>query len=343
MRIITKQLRTLMQCMAILITSQCSWFVTSGQETVDGIYISDYAMPYVARISLERAGAGLEISPDNTLVPPTASFPFNTGLNLGVYLSYKFINLSVSQSLVSKTNNRSLVVALNTYNQGNSFGGKFGFYNNVAALQDKKNLNVRSSINLFKFSPYWLVNTNYERFSIAAVSDYSKRQLRSAGAFMFELNPFFLQASGKNGMIIPSTDAYKSIFEDMAGLHKLTIINLDFRPGYAYTKVFDEGEYFISGGIFLGPGFGYHHAKTATYSKGGMHWQSSVRMAGSLGYNGDRYFIAGSFRYTNSFTPVSALGVLADEGLFLITFGLRFNAVEDILPKTWEELIGRRK
>lgn len=341
MRIFNKSYRTILKAMAIFITGQCGWLVVKSQVGVDPKYISDYALPYVARISLERAGAGLEISPDNTLVPPTASFPFNTGLNLGLNLSYKFFNLSVSQSLVRKTNNRSLVVSLNTYDGGNSFGGKLGFYNNVAALQDKKNLNVRSSINLFKFSPYWLINTNYKKFSLAAVSDYSKRQQRSAGAFIFELNPFLLQANGKNGMIIPSTSAYKSIFEEMAGLQRLTIINLDFRPGYAYTKVFDEGEYFISGGIFLGPGFGYHHATTATGSQGGMHWQSSVRMTGSVGYNGEHYFVAGSFRYTNSFTPVSALGVLADEGLFMITFGLRFDAIEDLLPDTWEELINR--
>lgn len=324
-------------------TVQCWWLVTKAQVAVDPKFISDFRLPYVARISLERAGAGLEISPDNTLVPPTASFPFNTGLNLGIYLSYKFVNLSVSQSLIRKTNNRSFVIALNTYNEGNSFGGKIGLYNNVAALQDKTNLNVRSSINLFKFSPYWLINTNYKRFSLAAISDYSKRQLRSAGAFMFELNPFLLRANGKNGMIIPFDNTYKSIFEEMAGLQKLTLINLDFRPGYVYTKVFEEGEYFISGGLFLGPGFGYHHTRTLSGNKAGMHWQSSVRMMGSLGYNGDSYFIAGSFRYTNSFTPVSALGVLADEGLFLITFGLRFDAVEKMLPNTWEELIGRRK
>lgn len=342
MRIIKKQNRTLPIGIAVFLTIQSCWLVSNCQPVVDGKYIGDYTLPYVARISLERAGAGLEISPDNTLMPPTASFPFNTGLNLGVNLSYKFINLSVSQSLIRKTNNRSLVVSLNTYSGGNSFGGKLGFYNNVASLQDKKNLNVHSSVNLFKLSPYWLINTNHKKFSLAAVSDYSKRQRRSAGAFMFELNPFFLQANGKNGLIIPADNNYKSIFEEMAGMQKLTIINLDFRPGYAYTKVFDEGEYFIAGGIFLGPGFGYHSAKTISGDKNGMHWQSSVRMSGSLGYNGDRYFIAGSFRYTNSFTPVSALGVLADEGLFMITFGLRFDAIEDLLPNSWEELINKK-
>ncbi|MEJ7769836.1 MAG: DUF4421 family protein [Chitinophagaceae bacterium] len=341
MCLIRKPYLIVIKWMILFIAGQICCLDIQSQVGVDSSYISDFSLPYVAKIALERTGAGIQVSPDNSLVPPTASFPFNTGLNLGVYLSYKFINLSVSQSLASKTNNRSLVVALNTYNQGNSFGGKIGFYNNVAAIQDKKNLNVRSAINLFKVSPYWLVNTNYKKFSLAAISDYSKRQQRSAGAFLFELNPFFLQARGKNGLIIPSENYYRSIFEDMAGLQKLTIINLDFRAGYAYTKVFDDGEYFIAGGLLLGPGFGYHHASTATKKERGMHWQSSVRMMGTLGYNGDDYFLAGSFRYTNSFTPISDLGVLADEGLFMITFGLRFDAFEDILPDTWEELIGR--
>jgi hypothetical protein len=312
-----------------------------GQVTVDSAYIRNYELPNVIRISLEKTGAGLEISPDNSLVTPTASFPFNTGTNLGLYLSYKFLNLSVSQSLHQKTNNKSLVVALNTTSGASTFGGKFGFYNNVAAVQDKKSIRVRSSINLFKFSPYWLVNTNYHKFSLAATADHSQLQRRSAGAFMFEINPFFLQASGKNGTIIPSGDTYKFIFEEMAGLQRLTIVNLDFRPGYMYTKVFEEGTWCISGGLFLGPGFGYHRASAETSTTSGLHWQSSLRMNGSVVYNADRYFIAGSFRYTNSFTPVSSLGILADEGLLMITFGLRFNALEHRIPETWRGLLGK--
>src|SRR5205823_8237164 len=146
----------------------------------------------------------------------------------------------------------------------------------------------------------------------------------SSGAFMFEVNPFFLHVKGKNDLIIPEDNTYKLLFQDMTGLQKLTIINLDLRPGYVYTKIFKEGMYFIAGGLFLGPGFGYHHASSAASTQSGMHWQSSLRMFGSLGYNGDRYFITGSFRYTNSFTPVSSMGVLADEGTVMLTFGFRF-------------------
>ena len=314
-----------------------------SQPTFDSAYIRDFDQPYTIRFALEKTGAGMEISPDNAIIAPGASFPFNTGTNLGFYLSYKFLNLSVSQSLHRQTNNQSLVVALNTSNGSRTFGGKFGFYSNVAAVLDKKSIRVRSAINLFKFSPFWLVNTNYHKLSLAAITDYSQLQRRSAGAFMFEVNPFFLRAAGKNGAIIPSGDTYKFIFEEMAGLQRLTIVNLDFRPGYVYTKVFDEGTWFIAGGLFLGPGFGYHHTKAETSTKGGVHWQSSLRMNGSVCYNADRYFIAGSFRYTNSFTPVSSLGVLADEGLFMITFGLRFNALEDKLPLTWKELLDKRR
>lgn len=214
-----------------------------------------------------------------------------------------------------------------------------GFYHNVAALKDQKNLNVRSSINLLKLSPYWLIHPNFKRLSLAAIADFSQIQRSSAGAFMFELNPFLIRARGRNGPIIPSDDKYKMLFEEISGLNKLIIINLDFRPGYVYTKVFDEGAYFLSGGLFLGPGFGYHHAKGNLSTQRGIHWQTSMRMLGSLGYNNNRYFIAGSIRYTNSFTPVSTIGVLAEEGSFMLTFGLRFNALEDKLPDTWEELI----
>jgi len=318
---------------------QLFYLGSSSQSKFDSAYIRNFDLPYTIRIALEKTGAGMEISPDNAVIAPGASFPFNTGTNLGVYLSYKFLNLSVSKSLHRQTDNQSLVVALNTNSGASTFGGKFGFYSNVAEVQDKKSVRVRSAINLFRFSPFWLVNTNYHKFSIAAITDQSQLQRRSAGAFMFEINPFVLRAAGKNGSIIPSADTYNFIYEEMAGLQRLTIVNLDFRPGYMYTKVFEEGTWYLSGGLFLGPGFGYHHAKAETSTQSGLHWQSSLRMNGSVGYNADKYFLAGSFRYTNSFTPVSSLGVLADEGLFMITFGLRFNALENKLPLSWRELL----
>ncbi len=330
-----KAVTLLMGALLICLLSNC-------QGTVDPNFISDFKLPYSAKLSLERNGAGLDISPDNTLVPPSVSFPFNTGLNLGLNLSYKFLSLSVSQSLHSRTNNHSLAVTLNTYNGSVNFGGKIGFYSNVAALKDKKTLNVRTSINLFKLSPYWLLHPNYKHLSLAAIRDFSQLQRRSAGGFMFEINPMLIRGSGRGGPIIPAGSTYIALFDKMAGLKTLTIINLDIRPGYAYTKVFDEGRYFLTGGLFLGTGFGYHHANTDSSSHGGMHWQTSLRMTGSAGYNGEAYFIAGSFRYTNSFTPVSSMGVLAEESSFMLIFGLRFNALENRLPSTWKELLHKK-
>jgi hypothetical protein len=213
-----------------------------------------------------------------------------------------------------------------------------GFYSNVAALKDKKTLNVKTSINLFKLSPYWLLHPNYKRLSLAAIRDFSQLQRRSAGSFMFEINPMLIRGSGKGGPIIPMENFYKNLFDQMAGLKTLTIINLDIRPGYVYTKVFEEGRYFLTGELFLGTGFGYHHANSAAESKSGMHWQTSLRMAGSVGYNGGNYFVAGSFRYTNSFTPVASIGVLAEESNFMLIFGLRFSALENRLPTHWKGL-----
>ncbi len=303
-----------------------------AQADLDRAYIQDYVYPYVARLSLERTGAGLQISPDYTVIPATASFPFNTGTNLSLNVYYKFLNFSISQTINSKTNNKSFVIALYETNGPVSVGGKLGFYSNVAALEDQKVIDTKSSINLFKFSPYWMYNFNHTRFSLAAISEYSKRQRRSAGAFMFEINPFIMRAKGKDGNIIPTGTVYDERFGKMAGLQKLTVYNLDVRPGYMYTFSFEEGTYFLSGGLFVGAGFGYHHAVSETKITNGLHWQTSARILASGGYNQEKYFVSASLRYNNSFTPVSNIGVLANEATFQLTVGLRFNAFEKRLP-----------
>jgi hypothetical protein len=325
-----------------LLTGLMFWHLSNGQDKPDPNYISNFKSPYLIKFSLEKTGAGLDISPDNTLAPPSVSFPFNTGLNINLNLSYKFINLAVSQSLHSITNNRSLSVAINTYGGSINFGGKIGFYSNVAALKDKKNLNARTSINLFKLSPYWLLHPNYRHLSLAAMRDFSQLQRRSAGGFIFEINPMLIHGSGKGGLIIPTDNNYVALFDNMAGLKNITIVNLDLRPGYVYTKVFEEGKYFLTGGLFLGSGFGYHHTSSASLIKGGMHWQTSLRMSGAVGYNTEDYFVAASFRYTNSFTPIASMGVLAEESSIMITFGFRFNAIEDGLPGTWKEFLHKK-
>lgn len=307
-------------------------------QLVDRHYIREYVRPYVARLSLERTGAGLEVSPDYTVIPPAASFPFNSGTNLALNLYYKFINLSISQSLNSRTNNKSFVMALSNTEGAHTIGGKLGFYSNIAALDDKQTINTKSSINLFKFSPYWLINFNHTRFSLAAISDYSQRQCKSAGAFMFEVNPFVTSAKGRNGGIIPTGSIYQQQFGKMEGLQQLTIVNLDLRPGYIYTLSFNKGEYFLSGGLFAGAGFGYHAAKTATNNYKALHWQTSARIIASAGYNQEKYFITTSLRYNNSFTPVTNIGVLSNEATIQLTFGLRFNAWEKVLPNTWREV-----
>jgi hypothetical protein len=320
------------------VVSLCIWQNIVAQKPIDRNYIQEYVHPYVVRLSLERTGAGMQISPDYTVIPPTASFPFNSGTNLALNLYYKFINLSVSQSLNSTTNNKSFVLALSNTEGAHTIGGKLGFYQNIAALDDKQTINTKSSINLFKFSPYWLINFNSSRFSLAAITDYSQRQRQSAGAFMFEINPFVTRAKGKGAAIIPAGGIYQQQFGKMEGLQKLTIVNLDFRPGYVYTLSFKEGEYFLSGGLFVGAGFGYHSAQTVTNHYNALHWQTSARVLASAGYNQESYFITTSLRYNNSFTPVSNIGVLSNEATFQLTFGLRFGALEKTLPDTWREV-----
>lgn len=309
-----------------------------SQKPIDRNYIQEYVHPYVVRLSLERTGAGMQISPDYTVIPPTASFPFNSGTNLALNLYYKFINLSISQSLNSSTNNKSFVLALSNTEGAHTIGGKLGFYQNIAALDDKQTINTKSSINLFKFSPYWLINFNAARFSLNAITDYSQRQRKSAGAFMFEVNPFITIAKGKEGAIIPAGGIYQQQFGKLQSLQRLTIVNLDFRPGYIYTFSFNEGKYFLSGGLFVGAGFGYHSAKTDTDSYNALHWQTSARILASAGYNQEKYFITTSLRYNNSFTPVSNIGVLSNEATIQLTFGLRFSALEKTLPNTWKEV-----
>ncbi|MBC8033425.1 MAG: DUF4421 family protein [Chitinophagaceae bacterium] len=309
--------------------------IVKAQADVDRGYIQDYVYPYVARISLERTGAGLQISPDYTVIPATASFPFNTGTNIALHVYYKFLNFSISQTINSKTNNKSFVIALAETAGPVTVGGKLGFYSNVAALDDKQVIDTKSSINLFKFSPFWLANFNHTRFSLAAVTDYSKRQRKSAGAFMFEINPFIMRAKGKDGNIIPTGGSFDEKFDEMAGLRKLTVYNLDVRPGFMYTLSFEEGTYFLSGGLFVGAGFGYHHAVSETKTTNGLHWQTSARILASGGYNQEKYFIAAALRYNNSFTPVANIGVLSNEATFQLTFGLRFNSFEEKLPSNF--------
>lgn len=304
----------------------------------DTSYYRNFRQPYSVKFSLERTGAGLEFSPDNSVSLPTASFPFNSGVNAAITVSYKILNFSISKSLSTSTRNGSLVFATKFNSGSNVFGGKIGLYNNIASVRDKRNLNVETTIRLFKFTPYWLMTLNNKRFSISAISDFSQVQKKSAGSFIFEISPMLAFANGNGGHMIPDNPYYRSIFEEQAGLERANLVNIDFRPGYAYTKVFEEGRYFLNGGILLGPGFGYH-AVNALKDYRGFHWQSSLRMMISAGMHQDKYFIVAYLRYMNSFTAVHTLGIRPHEGNIGITIGLKFGALEKKIPNNFNEII----
>ena len=304
----------------------------------DTSYYRNFKQPYSVKFSLEKTGAGLEFSPDNSINLPTASFPFNSGVNAAITVSYKILNFSISKSLSTSTRNGSLVFATRFYSGSNVFGGKIGLYNNVASVRDKRNLDVETTIRLFKFTPYWLMTLNNKRFSISAISDFSQMQKKSAGSFIFEISPMLSFANGNGGHMIPDNPYYRSIFEEQAGLERANLVNIDFRPGYAYTKVFEEGRYFLNGGLLLGPGFGYH-AVNALKDYRGFHWQSSLRMMASAGMHQDKYFLVAYFRYMNSFTPVHTLGMLSHEGTVGLTIGLKFGALEKKIPNNFNEII----
>ncbi|HEU4859039.1 MAG TPA: DUF4421 family protein [Chitinophagaceae bacterium] len=135
---------------------------------------------------------------------------------------------------------------------------------------------------------------NAEKFSLNAARNYSLLQAKSAGSFMAIVSPFFQRFTLKGGA--SEYEEPDSVFLTEIS-KKPTSVNLLVRGGYTYNFVFNDGEWSINPGIFMGPAI----QKNIKPKEGqSLKLIANYQLVLNGGYNGQHFYFHVNAVYNNN-------------------------------------------
>ncbi len=135
---------------------------------------------------------------------------------------------------------------------------------------------------------------NAEKFSLNAARNYSLLQAKSAGSFMAIVSPFFQRFTLKGGA--SEYEEPDSVFLTEIS-KKPTSVNLLVSGGYTYNFVFNDGEWSINPGIFMGPAI----QKNIKPKEGqSLKLIANYQLVLNGGYNGQHFYFHVNAVYNNN-------------------------------------------
>jgi hypothetical protein len=219
------------------------------------------------------------------------------GLNLGLGVTYSWFSLDLAFNIGIRENNipnsdffdiqgaifspKILVETTLQYYYGYQVSYTEGF--NQSNLGDAGIRPDIRTINLVLSTTYAL---NYGRFSLKAPFVFSEAQRKSAGSPVFGASFAYYNLSSDSSTVpVPVQD----VFDENLHLRDFTALSLVFNAGYMYTFVYKKHWFLNVGGI---PGISVSTGdyQTDVRRRRNAYVSYLIKLTGSLGYNGPRWF-----------------------------------------------------
>ncbi len=264
----------------------------------DSSYVGKYARKNMVRLFYGARGNSLTYESYKGSSPNLqGSLYRNIGDYLGFGITYRWIDVDASIALPGTTYLKEERSNLEQFNLSARFTTRRlafrGYYMDATGV-------VSASANDQYVSPpaahesrlgiqmmYFL---NGSRYSYRAALYQNEVQRRSAGSFLIGTEVFYRDLSTSQGLSVASYDIAPR-YGDQAGMKTLQAPGILLTPGYAYTKVWKEGRYFVSGLLSAGAGvaFNRYHANAGSNTRNNLETAANLMFSG--GYNGPQYFV----------------------------------------------------
>ena len=271
---------------------QNTHFVSYDEKVVSSIYYQDISNSFQVNFNTEGEANYLGLEP-------------NRRAQIGINLSYKFIDISYGYSpeflTENKDNKGSKLFSLGTrfyykkWMQSLTFINQTGFY-----ITDGETEVAFPNLRTTKFGG----TTSYifnDAFSFKTIANQKEWQTKSSGSF------------------IPNLSIYYTNFDlnDGNSENKSNIYLVSLSPSYFYNWVINN-HFLISGGLAVGGGFNSVDGDFAPIYEGSL----SLKM----GYNSDSFYTFVNLNYID-FVQDSEAAIRLDDQIatFKFTAGYRFN------------------
>ncbi|MFT3912375.1 MAG: DUF4421 family protein [Ferruginibacter sp.] len=301
----------------------CISLALHAQNTIDSNYIFRYEKRNVIEIYPGISSTKFNFTNPGQL-KNNYSLVANRSGNIGIYIGYKWVSLKYSWAIPGTQLDKN--VKLQYTSLGFSFRIKkwsirpfFNTYNGLL-LPEKPRSRDYKPVRDIKFSDagvdvYYFFQT--KKFSIAAASSFSEKQLNSAGSVFIKLTPMWQKIKWQN----PSRD----IITDSTTFKLLSLnpewFSLIARVGYNYNFSFYKGKWSITPAIIIGGG------ALKEISTGINHLQLVTDIQASIrgGHNGRTFYYYLNARWGTLQTNLFIKNMQQVNTNFSLTAGWRFH------------------
>jgi len=282
------------------ITSFCS---ANAQFVIDSSYIKKFAKENDVEVytGLTKTSFRFREFANDNFISQHKLFA-NTSAYTGFTIDYNWLSIGFSKNIpntsVAKQNTSIKVVSIHLRKTHEKFLFEAGTdkYRGLILQVNRRQREYEYYDDISYRSYFTRISYifNAEKFSLNAARNHSVLQAKSAGSFIAIVSPFFQRFTLKGGF-----NEYEE--SDSAFLSEISkkpsSINLLVSGGYTYNFIFNDGEWSINPGVFIGPAI-----EKNIYPKDGHSLKliANYQLVLNGGYNGQNFYFHVNTVYNNN-------------------------------------------
>lgn len=309
----------------------------------DSVYIRKYVLLNDVRLFYGGQGNNISLGTKrNGETQLNGDVYTNTNDYIGVGLTYKWLDGDLSFALPGTTYLKEDRSNLTQFKLSMSYTMRSVIFRGY--YTESKGMVISDAADEFESTPSiheekmgvqitWLFNP--ARYSYRAAMYQSEVQMKTAGSFLFRVEPFYRNLGGQSGSMIPATYDTPELYGDQVGLEYIKAPGVLFMPGYGITIVIPNSKIFISPMAFAGVGAAFNSYRS---KNGDEHYTNAEYAANfnlNMGYNGSRYYSRIQFSYVAGYTPLNPSYFTTTNLMLVLTTGIRFGDVEKFISRSF--------
>ena len=302
----------------------------SAQFVIDSSYIKKFSKPNDVEVytGVTKTSFRFRKLANDNFISQHKLFA-NTSAYTGVTLDYNWLSLDYSRNIpntsVAKQSTSIKALGLHfrkTYNQF-LFEAGTNKYKGLILQVNRQEQGYYDDINYRSYFTRITYIFNAERFSLNAARNYSALQAKSAGSYMVSVSPFFQRFTLKGDF--NQYDESDSVFLSEIS-KKPSSVSLIVSGGYTYNFIFDDGEWCINPGVFMGPAI-----QKKLYQKDGTSLKliANYQLVLNGGYNGQNIYFHVNAAYSRQSSHLMNSKMSINDRSVSLTVGYRMGKLNN--------------
>jgi hypothetical protein len=298
----------------------------------DSVYIRTFARSNDLRLFYGGQGNRLVIGSVRDGSPDlTRSLYNNTNDYIGIGATYKWLDGDLTFSIPGTTYLNEERSNLDQFRLSAGFSQRKITYRGY--LSDRKGVVISGNNNEYQSPPSLhefrmgiqaTYNFNAEKYSYRATLYQSERQMKTAGAFLLRVEPFYRNIGANGETLVPEPYDTQARFGELTGLTYVKAPGLIVMPGYGVNFVIGKSGFFVSPIVLAGAGLAFNRYGSDRAEGTRVNLEYSGYLLMNAGYNGGRWYSRIQCSYAIGYSPIEPAYLTSNDLNVSLLIGYRF-------------------